>query len=97
MYSVTHTWYVVIIYWCRRGLTVFIYAHVSIWARKLGDIEEELYPIYIRMSGRLLSISRDIVHTIVLVNILAVRAITCGCCGLQKLVGVKWEFDGIPF
>ena len=45
MYSATHSGYVVIIHWCRRSLPVFIDAHVSIWAIKLGDIEEEICPI----------------------------------------------------
>ena len=50
-----------------------------------------------RMPGRLLSISIGIGRTIVLAESLYVRTITCGCGGLHKLVGVKWEFDGSPF
>ena len=97
MYYETHAGCVVIIHWCRRRFPVFIYAHVSIWARKLGDIEEEVCQISIRMPGRPFSVSRGICRTIVLVNSLAVRTITCVCGGLHKLVGVKWEFDGSPF
>ena len=97
MYYATHAGYVVIIHWCRRRLPVFINAHVYICVRKLGDIEEEVYPILSGMPGRPLSISRCIGRTIVLVKSLDVRMITCGCGGLQKSVGVKWEFDGSPF
>ena len=86
MYYATHAWYAVIIHWCRRRLPVFIDAHVSIWARKLGDIEDEICPILSRMPGKLLLILRGIGHIIVLVKSLAVRTITCGCGGLQELV-----------
>ena len=70
---------------------------MSIWERELGDIEEEVCKISSRMPGRPLYILRGIVCTIILVKSLAVRTITCGCDGLQKLVGVKWEFDGSTF
>ena len=89
MYSETHAGYVVIIHWCIRRLQIFINAHVYIWARKLGDIEEEVCPILSRMPGRLLLISRGIWRTIVLAKSLYIRTMTCGCGGLQKLVGVK--------
>ena len=78
-----------IIHLCRSKFSVFIDVHVSIWERKLGDIEEEVYPILSGMPGRPLSISRCIGRTIVLVKILAVSTITCGCVGLQKLVVLK--------
>ena len=58
-------------------------------AIKLGDIEEEVCPISIRIPGRPLSISRGIGRTIVMLGGLSVRRITCGCGGLHKLVGVK--------
>ena len=86
-----------IIHSFRRRLPVLIDAHVSIWARKLGDIEEDVFPISIRMTGMLLSISRGIGRKIVPMKSLAVSTITCGCGGLKKLVGVKWDFERIPF
>ena len=81
VYSATHSGYVVIIHWCRRRLPVFIDAHVSIWARNLGDIEEEVCIISSRMPGRTLSISGGIGRTIVLAKSLDVRNITCRCGG----------------
>ena len=97
MYSESHAGYVVMIHWCRKRLTIFIDAHVSIWAVKLGDIEEEVCPISIKMHGGPLSISRVIGRTIVLVQNFSVRTIICSCGGLQKLEGVKWEFYRSPF
>ena len=86
-----------IIHWCWRSLPIFINAHVSIWTGKLGDIEEDVFPILSRMPRRPLSISRGTGRIILLVKSLDVRTITCGYGGLQKLAGVKWEFDGSPF
>ena len=82
MYYATHAGYVVIIHWCRMRLPVFIDAHVYIWARNLGDIEEDFCPFLSRMPRSPLSISRGIGRTLVLVNSLVVRTITCGCGGL---------------
>ena len=70
---------------------------MSIWERKLGDIEEDVCPISSSMPGRPLLVSRGIGRIIVMVESLAVRMIICGCVGLQKLVGVKWSFNGSPF
>ena len=78
-------------------MPVLINAHVSMWERQLGDIEEEVCPIPSRMSRGSLSISRRIECTILLVESLAIRTIPCGCGDLQKLVDVKWEFDGSQF
>ena len=97
VFTATHAGCILIIHWCRRRFSVFINAHVYIWVRTLGNIEEEFCTILIRIPGRPLSILRGIGRTIILVNILSVRMITCGCDGLQKLVGVKWEFDISPF
>ena len=78
-------------------MSVFINVHVYICVRKLGDIEEEACPILSRMTGRPLSISRGIGRAIVPMKSFSVKTIPCGCGVIQKLLGVKWEFDGSPF
>ena len=69
MYSASYAGYIVITHWCRRRLPVLINVHVSIWSRKLGDIEEEVCLILSSIPGRPLAVLRGIRRTIVLVKI----------------------------